>query len=136
MAILLDAELEGLPPTLNHYYRTSRSSIRYKTPEGKRWQALAVTAMRRGRRAAAPFEGSVRMTLIFSAKDRRRWDLDNRVKALQDCLAPAGIIRDDRQIDEIILRRCRGTKDRTRVRVRTLTAPGSGKVAGKKEEEP
>ena len=36
--ILLELEIEGLPPTVNHLYRTGRSGFRYKTESGRKYQ--------------------------------------------------------------------------------------------------
>ena len=39
------------------------------------------------------------MTLVPA--DRRRWDIDNRIKSLQDALQVSGVYADDSQIDEL-----------------------------------
>ena len=50
----------------------------------------------------------LRVTCALTAPTRVAYDLDGRVKALLDALgvAHAGVYGDDRQIDELILRRC------------------------------
>ena len=42
--------------------------------------------------------------------DRRRRDLDNLPKAVQDSIAHAGVFEDDSQIDLLIVRRCEPVK--------------------------
>lgn len=105
MRELARVELLGLPPTVNHLYRTSRSGVRYKTSQGKEWQALTAAIMAAAKTNRAPYDGDVALEIVFRTADRRRWDLDNRVKALQDCLAMAGVIEDDRQIQRLHVER-------------------------------
>ena len=49
-------------------------------------------------KTAKPFEGNIRFSAIVYYVDRRR-DLD--VALIQDCLQKAGIIKNDRQVQEI-----------------------------------
>ena len=49
--------------------------------------------------------GRLTLTVTLCAPDRRRYDLDNRVKSLQDALKWAGCYEDDSQIDELVVRR-------------------------------
>ena len=119
MTCILDITLLELPPTINHYYRTGRT-VRYKTAEGKAFQAQAAAVMNTFRKNDVPYAGPVALHIIMTTKTRRKWDLDNRVKAVQDCLALAGVIEDDNQIDELVVRRESFPKlDRTRVIVMT-----------------
>ena len=115
--MLINAELIGLPPTVNHLYRTSRSGVRYKTSQGKEWQALTVAIMAAAKTNRAPYDGDVALEVLFQTADRRRWDMDNRIKALQDCLAMAGVIEDDRQIQRLLVERQAGPKTTTVVTV-------------------
>ena len=94
---LLELELEGLPPTVNHLYGMS-GRRKYKTPEGKAYQERVISQMQK-QYSAEPYTGPVGLRIVFTTADRRRWDIDNRVKALQDCLTMAGVLADDRQVD-------------------------------------
>ena len=58
------------------------------------------------------------LSLVFTAPNKRRWDIDNRVKAIQDCLARAGIIKDDTQIDKLEAERVYGKEAKTRLILR------------------
>lgn len=115
MATLLKIELSGLPPTVNHLYRTSRTGVRYKTPQGRDWQNVTASIIAAGRKGRKPYSGDVALSVVFHVADKRRWDLDNRLKALQDCLSMAGIIEDDRQIQRLLVERKRGKLNATEV---------------------
>ncbi len=105
--ILLDIELDGLPPTVNQMYRTaSKTHIRYKTKTTREYQAYVVNKIREVY-IAEPYTGSVAVTVLFLTSDKRRWDIDNRLKVLLDCLQMAKLIADDKQVDKISLERQR-----------------------------
>lgn len=127
MSYLLSITLDGLPPTVNHLYRSGGSARhRYKTAEGVAYQEATAAEMRAqremlpARRYVGPYLGPVALHIIMTSRTRRKWDLDNRVKAVQDCLQMAGIIQDDSQITELVVRREELPKlDRTRIMVMT-----------------
>lgn len=120
MKEIIKVNLLGLPPTVNHLYRTSRNGIRYKTPQGKEWQNTTAAIIAMAKTNRKPYSGDVALEVLFQTADRRRWDLDNRVKALQDCLAMAGVIEDDRQIQRLHVERQAGPKTATVVTVLEL----------------
>ena len=102
---LLEVSLKGLPPTVNQMYRTGRYSRRYKTQATRDYQRYAVKAMKAAHLVSYTFLGRAILDVKFFAPDSRKWDLDNRFKALQDCLQMAGIIKDDSQIYKITAER-------------------------------
>lgn len=120
MRELIKVNLLGLPPTVNHLYRTSRSGVRYKTAQGKEWQNTTAAIMAMAKTNCKPYSGDVALEIVFWTADRRKWDIDNRVKALQDCLAMAGVIEDDRQIQRLHVERQAGPKTATFVVVLEL----------------
>ena len=50
--ILLELEIEGLPPTVNHLYRTGRAGFRYKTRAQISRASIFVTGGKLARTAA------------------------------------------------------------------------------------
>ena len=91
MTCILDITLPELPPTVNHAYRTGRN-VRYKTAEAKEFQRQAIFVMNVLRINKSPYPGPVGVEICFTQRDHRPWDVDNRIKILQDCLAAAGVI--------------------------------------------
>lgn len=45
------------------------------------------------------------MQVTLYPKDRRKQDIDNRIKALWDALTDAGVFNDDEQIDVLMVQR-------------------------------
>ena len=117
MKEIIKVNLLGLPPTVNHLYRTSRNGVRYKTPQGKEWQNVTASIMAAAKKNPKPYGGDVALEIVFRTADRRRWDMDNRIKALQDCLAMAGVIEDDRQIQRLHVEQQAGSQTATIVTV-------------------
>ena len=60
-----------------------------------------------------PLTSRVRLLLTFHFRDRRRQDLSNRIKVLEDALTNAGVWGDDSQVDDG--RQLRGPIDDTKV---------------------
>jgi crossover junction endodeoxyribonuclease RusA len=54
-----------------------------------------------------PKLGSARleMKVVLYPRDRRKQDIDNRIKALWDALGDAGVFDDDEQIDVLMIER-------------------------------
>ena len=109
MKTLLEVELEGLPPTVNHMYRTS-GRYRYKTMDARQYQEYATFKIREQWSGKEQYREPVSLSIEFETSNKRRWDIDNRVKALQDCLSTAGVIKDDTQIEELHVKRKYGSR--------------------------
>ena len=115
MRKLLEVELRGLPPTLNHLYRTGRNGTRYKTVMGKLYQDYLTLLLRQEWGKRARYESGIELRLTLTSPSRRKWDLDNRVKALQDCLVHAGVLKDDAQVEILHVERKQGKQSQTRL---------------------
>lgn len=95
-----------LSPSVNSYYRSvvfGRSVRVLLSKEGRTYQvaaAEAIVSQRQGEAITTP----IRVELdIYMA--RRGSDADNRAKACLDALQHAGVIKNDRQICDLHLRR-------------------------------
>lgn len=88
------------PPSVNDYYgRNGRGGV-YLKPEARRFRRIAgmVIAYLSENWGPLPIRGPVRIKLIAHPPDRRRYDLDNREKALFDALEAAKVIENDAQV--------------------------------------
>jgi len=81
------------PPSVNNYYRhvgprvlISRAGRKYRTMVVSRLGGLKTLS------------GAVSLSLECYPPDRRRRDLDNLLKCLQDSITAAGVLDDDSQI--------------------------------------
>lgn len=109
---LIHVILDGLPPTVNHMHINARGR-RFRSKECRDYQDYAVAEISRQRAREWPFSGRVALSIVFTVSDKRRWDIDNRVKAVQDCLELAGVIENDSQIDKMEVKRVYGEKAMT-----------------------
>lgn len=90
-----------LPPTINHYYGQRPRGGRYIKPAGVIFRLAVAEVVARA--AHRPITGRVSLFVAIHPADRRKQDIDNRAKALQDALTNSGIWLDDEQIDELHL---------------------------------
>lgn len=79
------------PPSVNHYWRHTRSGKHYISKEGKtfRQEVLKIS------KQFTPFNGAVRIEMEVYYPDERPRDPDNIQKALFDSLVASGLIQDD-----------------------------------------
>ena len=71
--------------------------------------------MRREWKTRQPIRTSLEIRIEFTTKDHRKWDIDNRIKPLQDCLERAGVIENDRQIESLHVKRKYGDRNATHI---------------------
>ena len=109
------------PPSLNRLYRNVRGRT-LLSREGRAWKAQAaweLAVQRQGGRLW-PMEQSLALVVEVFPPDRRRFDIDNRLKAVLD--AGNGVLWvDDTQIDDLrIVRRSVRTLGQVRITVKPL----------------
>ena len=113
---IIEFNLNSLPPTVNNLYGRLRRTV-YKKPEVREWQNKTISYMRGEWKNRAAVTSEVEVRIIFTAKDHRKWDIDNRIKPLQDCLERAGVIKNDRQIESLQVRRKYGERESTEIQI-------------------
>jgi crossover junction endodeoxyribonuclease RusA len=91
------------PPTVNHMYGVMRSGRKYIKPAGVAFRKAVCEIV--AELGIAPIMGRVSVVISAFPPDRRRIDLDNRIKATQDALTHAGVYLDDSQIDDLHIMR-------------------------------
>lgn len=95
------------PPSVNHSTRHA-NGVHYLSAEHKAFIRAVKTITQQVR--APVFNGRVRVEIVLYPENRRRWDLDNRIKATLDALQKAGVFADDEQVDELSVSRVQDTK--------------------------
>ena len=116
VAATLDVTLPW-PPSVNHYW-AARGKGRYIAPHARAWHREAWSILRAHR---CRYTGPVALYMFAYPPDRRRRDLDNLLKAVQDALVAARVIEDDYQVAELhVVRRPPEPPGRVRVVVEPI----------------
>jgi len=92
-----------LPPSVNSY----RTIFRGRMGISKAGREFKVQVSDYVAEYRVPKLGSARleMKVVIYPRDRRKQDIDNRIKALWDALTDAGVFDDDEQIDVLHIER-------------------------------
>ena len=87
------------PPSVNTYYRRGAHAT-YMSKQGREYKCKVSDYIAE---SGTPKLGAARLSLeiVLWPKDKRKYDIDNRIKALLDSLQDAGVFDDDEQIDQI-----------------------------------
>lgn len=94
------------PPSANTMYRNFRGRM-VLSPQGRAYkQAVAEIVAERESR----IDGRLSIFIELSSPTKRKYDIDNRIKPIQDALQDAGVFDDDEQIDWIHVVRHMPTK--------------------------
>jgi crossover junction endodeoxyribonuclease RusA len=91
------------PPSNNNYYAVVRGRKVLGRAGRAYREAVALACMAE---AGGHVTGRVRAEIFAYPKDRRRFDLDNLLKAILDAAQHAGLYADDSQIDSLEVHRC------------------------------
>ena len=87
------------PPSVNATYRAHNGRV-ILSERYRRWRE-AVADVLTALPSPRGFDGRVALSLELRPGTRRGFDLDNRVKPVQDALVHAGILGDDEQVDRL-----------------------------------
>jgi crossover junction endodeoxyribonuclease RusA len=96
------------PPSANRTARHTNSGAHYTPREQIEFRNQVHTICLATR--APKLSGRLRVAITLFPPDRRRFDIDNRIKATLDALQKAGLYDDDEQIDQLEVTRVRDTK--------------------------
>jgi Holliday junction resolvase RusA-like endonuclease len=66
------------------------------------------------------YTGAIELRIKLISSDRRKWDIDNRVKALQDCLELGGVVKNDTQVEILHVEREYGERSATYIEINAL----------------
>lgn len=94
------------PPSANTYYRRGPKST-YLSKSGIAYKAAVSDAVAM---SGYKLDGRIDLFVALSSPTKRKYDLDNRIKPLQDAMQDAGLYADDEQIDRITVVRHPPTK--------------------------
>lgn len=91
------------PPTANTYIRHTSSGRHYMTAEGRAFRKIVLSAVRRSK--ARKVEGRLEVIVTLCPKNRKKGDIDNRIKPLLDAMQAAKCFDNDEQVDRLEVRR-------------------------------
>ena len=87
------------PPSMNTYWRNFRGRT-ILSPAGREFKA-AVADYVVEYRVPKLGEAKLRISMVLFPRDKRKIDIDNRIKCVLDALQDAGVFDDDFQVDEL-----------------------------------
>lgn len=90
------------PPSVNAFMKRTRHGGMMLTDKARAYKRDTYYLTRHAR-PSAPFEGRMAGKFTIHAPTRRKYDLDNCMKVLNDSLEQAGFFLDDEQFDEITI---------------------------------
>ena len=99
MKTILKTEIPAVPPSVNHYWKTS-GKRRYLSAEAQSFINLVDNMV-----DAQNSTARLSIALTFCFPDNRLRDLDNFLKGTLDSLVKAGLCLDDGQFDRIMVER-------------------------------
>ena len=96
------------PPSMNTYWRNFRGRT-IISPQGRAFKA-AVADYVVEYRVPKLGDQKLRISMVLFPRDKRKIDIDNRIKSVLDALQNAGVFDDDFQVDELSIVRGKAIK--------------------------
>jgi crossover junction endodeoxyribonuclease RusA len=96
------------PPSMNTYWRNFRGRT-ILSPAGRAFKA-AVADYVLEYRVPKLGDCKLRISMVLFPRDKRKIDIDNRIKCVLDALQDAGVFNDDFQVDELTIVRGKNIK--------------------------
>lgn len=110
------------PPSVNNLFANGKKG-RFRTDKYETWRTLAgQEIMAQGRKR---LKGAVSMSVLAVRPDKRKRDLSNLLKAIEDLLVDMGVIEDDSLIERISIQ----WADADQYECMVLVQPHEGGVA-------
>jgi len=89
------------PVSVNAMYANRKNGGRQKSKRYLTWANAAGWELKS--QSPISIKGRVNLDVVFQRKDRRRRDISNLIKSVEDLLVDHGIIEDDSLVDELRL---------------------------------
>lgn len=110
-----------MPPTVNDaWHHIPATGGKALTDEHRQFRTNVISRVRHQMRTDPPLLGRIELTLRLHFATRRRTDIDNRIKPLQDALTHAKAYRDDSQIDRLVVERLFAPQEFCEVELREI----------------
>ena len=88
------------PPSVNHYWKHSGHRV-YLSKDAVSYRQSVQNALH----CTKPLDARLSVSVLLHAPNKRKYDIDNRVKSLLDSLTHAGVWVDDGLIDKLTIER-------------------------------
>ena len=104
---IADFELWLKPPSVNAYWKKTRSGGRMVSEEARQFKKDFIYSVRERGVTGKPSKKRIELHLDLYFKDKRKKDIDNYCKGILDSMSGL-IFEDDEQIDKLIINKIIG----------------------------
>jgi crossover junction endodeoxyribonuclease RusA len=91
------------PPSVNHYYLRTRTNV-IINKKGKEFREIVYFLLKKFSNKFS-FEKRLKVEIVLFPPNKRKFDLDNRLKGLLDSIEYSGVFVNDEQIDILYVSR-------------------------------